>query len=113
VPGENEEKAVKAFELIEIFEKKGKAERKPLRPVKNSHCEPAAVKNENSGIHIHFSMDALVSDSDKLENGEKAPNPGKSKLFDVSFTIPYVWRVPVIGKTLLKTIRRFQAFRRD
>lgn len=67
-----------------------------------------ADKAPQSGLRIRFGIDALVSDSDSRAANENGPLAGESTLIDLGITLPYIWRVPLVGKTALKLIRHFQ-----
>jgi hypothetical protein len=108
VPRENEKKVERAFEVIEKLEKSDNA--------RNKEAEFAGKKktagrkdHDKSGLRIHFALDALVSESDTRQAGEKDLQSGSSKLIDIRFTVPYIWRIPVIGKTALKIVKHLQA----
>lgn len=107
MPKENEKKVERAFEVIERLEKSEK--------IKNETSESAKKKTagkkdtEKSGIRIHFALDAFVSESDTRQAGEKDLRAGKSKLLDIRFTVPYIWQIPVIGRTALKIVKHFQS----
>lgn len=106
-PRENEKKVERAFEVIEKLEKNDKA--------RNAKTEFAGKKenagrkeHQKSGLRIHFGLDALVSESDTRQSGEKDLQSGSSRLIDIRFTVPYIWRIPVIGKTALKIVKHLQ-----
>ena len=63
-----------------------------------------------SGIRLRIGLDALISESDTRgarESGEI--KTGESTLLDIGITLPYIWKIPVIGKTALKIVKYFQA----
>lgn len=64
---------------------------------------------EESGIRIHLSLDALISEKDTETSRERDLHPGKSNLLDIRFTVPYIWKIPVIGKAALKIVKHLQA----
>lgn len=107
VPRENEKKVERAFEVIERLEKSDKARNAGAESAKK---KTADRKDHNkSGLRIHFALDALVSENDTRQAGEKDLQSGSSKLIDIRFTVPYIWRIPVIGKTALKIVKHLQA----
>ncbi|RJP43661.1 MAG: hypothetical protein C4548_06870 [Desulfobacteraceae bacterium] len=107
VPRENEKKVERAFEVIEKLEKSDNARNVGAESAKK---KTADRKDHNkSGLRIHFAMDALVSENDTRQAGEKDLQSGSSKLIDIRFTVPYIWRIPVIGKTALKIVKHLQA----
>jgi hypothetical protein len=107
VPRENEKKVERAFEVIEKLEKSDNARNAGAESAKK---KTADRKDHNkSGLRIHFALDALVSENDTRQAGEKDLQSGSSKLIDIRFTVPYIWRIPVIGKTALKIVKHLQA----
>ena len=103
---QDEKKVERAFEVIENLEKTSKKGGAP------SHAEQRKTGGkkgkEESGIRIHLSLDALISEKDTQTSQERDLRAGKSNLLDIRFTVPYIWKIPVIGKTALKIIRHIQ-----
>ncbi len=64
---------------------------------------------KRSGLQFHFSMDALISDQDTRAAKEDDLHAGESNLLNFKITLPHIWKIPVIGKTALKLIKRIQA----
>ena len=104
-PKENEKKVERAFEVIEKLEKNHQTG--TTKPQKNMPPAPKAV--QKSGLHVHFALDAMLSESDTQKTGEKDLRAGQSKLLDIRFTVPYIWQIPVIGSTALKFVKYFQS----
>ncbi len=102
---QNEKKVDRAFEVVEGLEGKGSKGSTP----KNSKTNKTEKKPAGrSGLRFKFSMDALVSESDSRTSRDKKLRPGASKLLNIDFTVPYIWRIPIFGKTALKVVRRIQ-----
>ncbi|MFO8112010.1 MAG: hypothetical protein R6T92_05815 [Desulfosalsimonadaceae bacterium] len=106
VPKKNEKKVERAFEVIERLEKNDK-------DANNAAATPKKVprgrmETEKSGLRIHFALDAMVSENDTRKTGEKDLQAGKSKVLDIRFTVPYIWQIPVIGKTAMKIVKFLQ-----
>lgn len=121
---QNEKKVDRAFEVVEGLENRsgsdklgcmvrdpsgedaqstpqaGKSDQKTAEA-----SEPSATR---SGIRVKFSMDALISKSDTETSRDSKLRPGAAKLLNIDFTLPYIWRIPVFGKTALKMVRRLQ-----
>ncbi len=106
MPKENEKKVERAFEVIEKLEKSDKTKNDDRESARKKTADRKEV--EKSGIRIHFGLDALVSESDTRKAGEKDLMPGKANLLDIRFTVPYIWRIPVIGRVALKIVKQFQ-----
>jgi hypothetical protein len=107
VAKQDERKVERAFEVIENLErssKKGDSH-------KTSDQKKQGMKKgkEESGIRIRFSLDALISEKDTESSQEQDLRAGKSNLLDIGFTIPYIWKIPVIGSTVLKIVKHLQA----
>ncbi len=102
-PKETEKKVDRAFEVIDRLEKSEK------RPGSASKANPGHRPrlSSKSGLRINLSLDALISENDSRT--EKELHPGKSNLLDIHLTVPYVWKIPIFGKTALKIIKRLQA----
>ncbi len=101
---DQQQKVERAFEVVERLEKREKAPKPP-------GASPKSKKDKelSSGLRVHFSLDALVSEKDTKGAKEGELHPGKSNLLNIRFTIPYIWQIPVLGKTALKVIKRFQS----
>jgi hypothetical protein len=105
-PKENEQKVQRAFEIVERLEKSEKS--RSARNASGTGIKTAHKAHEKSGLRIHFGLDALVSERDTRDAGEKNLRSGSSKLIDIRFTVPYIWRIPVVGKAALKILNHFQ-----
>lgn len=105
-PKENEKKVERAFEVIERLEKNDKARQTEAESAKKKTNDQKG--HQQSGLRIRFALDALVSEHDTRQAGEKDLHSGSSKLIDIRFTVPYIWRIPVIGKTALKIVKYLQ-----
>jgi len=106
---QNEEKVDRAFEVVEGMENKGGEENSGNGKAKSAKSGPPPQKGPGrSGVRVHFSMDALVSESDTQTSSDSKLRPGAAKLLNIDFTLPYIWRIPVFGKTALKMVRRLQ-----
>ena len=103
----NDKKIDRAFEVVERLEKKEK-DQGP-----SSGAEPRKSKKQGpakrSGLQFRFSMDALISEQDTRATQSGDLRPGESNLLNFKITLPYVWKIPVIGKTALKIVRYLQA----
>jgi hypothetical protein len=98
-------KVDRAFEVVDRLEQNAK---------RVADSEEAAFSGKDpvrkkSGLQFHFSMDALISDQDTRAAKEKNLRSGKSNLLNFKITLPYIWQIPVIGKTALRIIKRIQA----
>lgn len=101
-----DKKVDRAFEVIEGLEK---SEKKDDSAKKSNHKKSAGdSKGKRSGLQIKFSLDALISERDTQTTNAKNLRPGASNLLNVDFTVPYIWRIPVIGKTALKVVKYLQ-----
>ncbi len=107
LPKENEKKVERAFAVIEKLEKNHQTGNNAAEPQKNMPLAPRTV--QKSGLHVHFALDAMLSESDSQKTGEKDLRAGQSKLLDIRFTVPYIWQIPVIGSTALKFVKYFQS----
>ena len=102
-----DKKVDRAFEVIEGLEK---SEKKDHSAKKSNHKKATGdSKGKRSGLQIKFSLDALISERDTRTTNEKDLRPGASNLLNVDFTVPYIWRIPVVGKTALKIVKYLQA----
>lgn len=105
---QHEKKVDRAFEVVERLEKNEK--KKNSDSVRSSRKDTVKKSGgSRSGLQIHFSLDALISDKDTRTSKEKNLRPGKSNLLNFKFTVPYIWSIPVLGKTALKIVKRLQA----
>lgn len=101
-----DKKVDRAFEVIEGMEK---SEKKGDSKDKSTHKKAGGdSKGKRSGLQIKFSMDALISEQDTHTTGSKNLRPGASNLLNFNFTVPYIWRIPVLGKTALKVVKYLQ-----
>ncbi|MBS3758609.1 MAG: hypothetical protein KGY61_08090 [Desulfobacterales bacterium] len=101
----NESKVDRAFEVVEGLENKGAKGQTPQKPESGEEKKAPAAR---SGLRFKFSMDALVSESDSKTSKDSKLRPGAAKLLNIDFTLPYIWRIPIFGKTALGIIRRIQ-----
>jgi hypothetical protein len=107
VARQDEKKVERAFEVIENLDKtSGRADSH-----RSSDAKKTGMKKgkEESGIRIHFSLDALISEKDTETSRERDLRAGKSNLLDIGFTVPYIWKIPLIGSTVLKIVKHLQA----
>jgi hypothetical protein len=104
VPKDQQRKVERAFEVVERLERREKTPKPPEASPKGKK-----EKGLNSGLRVHFSLDALISEKDTRGAKEGEIHPGKSNLLNIRFTVPYLWQIPVLGKTALKVIKRFQS----
>jgi hypothetical protein len=102
-----DKKVDRAFEVIEGMEQ---SEKKGDSAGKSTHKKAGGdSKGKRSGLQIKFSMDALISEQDTHTTHAKNLRPGASNLLNFDFTVPYIWRIPVLGKTALKVVKYLQA----
>jgi hypothetical protein len=107
VARQDEKKVERAFEVIENLERTSKKD-DPHKP--SDSKKPGMRKGkEESGIRIRISLDALISEKDTETSREMDLHAGKSNLLDIGFTVPYIWKIPVIGATALKIVKHLQA----
>ena len=103
----NETKIKRAFEVVDRLEE---TERKKAASA-GVGASGAGKKQtgKRSGLQFRFSMDALISDQDTRAAKEADLYAGESNLLNFKITLPHIWKIPVIGKTALKLIKRVQA----
>jgi hypothetical protein len=102
----SETKVDRAFEVVERLEKNAKK-----MAGSASAAVPDSVKKQTgkrSGLQFRFSMDALISDQDTRAAKDDNLRSGESNLLNFNITLPHIWKIPVIGKTALKIIKRIQ-----
>ncbi len=104
---QDEKKVERAFEVIENLEKtSGKGD---FRKTSDTRKHAGSKRKNESGIRIRISLDALISEKDTEDCREKDLHPGKANLLDLGFTVPYIWKIPVIGTLALKIVKHLQA----
>lgn len=103
----NDKKVDRAFEVIDRLESRRE---KSDAAAQDSASARGKKTKHRSGLRLHFSMEALISDEDRKglprEEGVKA---GASNLLNFNITLPHVWRIPVVGPAALKIIKRIQS----
>lgn len=104
---QHEKKVDRAFEVVERLEKNEK--KKTPSPESAKKDTGKRSGGSRSGLQIQFSMDALISDKDTRASKEKNLRAGKSNLLNFKFTVPYIWSIPILGKTALKVVKSLQA----
>lgn len=106
IASSHRQKVEDAFELVEKMEKHypHEPESAPHKP-KADHRKRAS----RSGLRFRFGLDAFVSDNDTRTTDEKDIRPGKATLLDIDVTVPYVWKIPIIGKRALRIVKYFQS----
>lgn len=101
-----DKKVDRAFEVIEGLEK---SDKKEAAAGKSAPKGPAPITiPKKSGLKIKISLDALISEKDTQTTREKNLHPGISNLLNLDFTVPYIWRIPIVGKTALKVVKYVQ-----
>jgi len=104
---QDEKKVERAFEVIENLDMTSK---KGASQAAGGHKKSIGRKaREESGIRVQFSLDALISEKDTQTSREEDLHAGKSNLLNIRFTVPYIWKIPIIGKSALKIIKHLQA----
>ncbi|MBC2716184.1 MAG: hypothetical protein HF978_12825 [Desulfobacteraceae bacterium] len=103
----NEKKVDRAFEVVERLEKNEKKAASKKRSSQKASKKERTGKR--SGLQFRFSMDALISDQDTRAAKEGGLRSGESNLLNFKITLPYIWKIPVIGKTALKVVKHIQA----
>jgi len=103
----NVTKIERAFEVVDRLEKNEK--RMAASAGVGASGSERKQAGKRSGLQFRFSMDALISDQDIRAAKEGDLHAGESNLLNFNITLPYIWKIPVIGKTALKTIKRIQA----
>jgi CRISPR/Cas system CMR subunit Cmr6 (Cas7 group RAMP superfamily) len=98
----NETKVDRAFAVVDRLEKNAK------QVADSVESSESGKKRKRSGLQFRFSMDALISDQDTRSARENNLRSGESNLLNFKITLPHIWKIPVIGKTALKIIRRIQ-----
>jgi len=101
----NASKVDRAFEVVDRLEESAK------RMADSAETVYAGTKpaRKRSGLQFRFSMDALISDQDTQAAREDNLRSGESNLLNFKITLPHIWKIPVVGKTALKIIKRIQA----
>ena len=98
-------KVDRAFEVVDRLEQNAKR----MADSEETVFSGKEQVRKRSGLQFCFSMDALISDQDTQAAKEKNLRSGESNLLNFKITLPYIWKIPVIGKTALKIIKRIQA----
>jgi hypothetical protein len=99
----NETKVDRAFAVVDRLEENAK------RVADSEETGVSETKQaKRSGLQFRFSMDALISDQDTRSAREDNLRSGESNLLNFKITLPHIWKIPVIGKTALKIIKRIQ-----
>ncbi len=89
----------RAFEIMERIEAPEVQE--PEMPI----LEPSRKRMEKEireGFRWHISLEALMPHQSDFDN---APDVGTKPLFDVGFTVPFFWGVPIVGSLTQKYLR--------
>jgi hypothetical protein len=102
----HDKKVDRAFEVIDRLEKKEKKKAPAQKSSKQANS--AECNGKRSGLQIRFALDALISDQDSRSSSEKNLHAGESNLLNFKITLPYIWKIPVIGKAALKIVKRIQ-----
>jgi|GEM_PF-1431497 len=107
VEGSQRQKVREAFKIVESLD----SYRKPVGESSGNATgnEKDTKKAKGSGLRLTFGLDAIVSESDISAVEDGSIMAGESRLINFHITIPYVWKIPVLGKRALGLVRRFQA----
>jgi hypothetical protein len=63
---------------------------------------------ERTGFRFHISLDAVMPEK-KTDSRNRSPLPvNKSSILDIGLTIPFFWKMPIIGKIVQKVIRNMK-----
>jgi hypothetical protein len=65
-------------------------------------------KKERTGFRFHISLDAVMPEK-KTDSRNRSPLPAnKSSILDIGLTIPFFWKMPIIGKIVQKVIQNMK-----
>lgn len=67
------------------------------------------ITMDRLGFRFHFSLDAVMPDSKDQSDPDLQPN--RSSLLDIGLTIPFFWKMPIIGGIAQKVIRNIRTFK--
>jgi hypothetical protein len=99
-----------AFEIMDHIQEETSThipsnEESTSRPIdsKRSHST-----KERTGFRFHISLDAVMPEK-KTDSRNRSPLPiNKSSILDIGLTIPFFWKMPIIGRIVQKVIRNMK-----
>ena len=68
-----------------------------------------AITMDRLGFRFHFSLDAVMPDSKDQSDPDLQPN--RSSLLDIGLTIPFFWKMPIIGGIAQKVVRNLKTLK--
>lgn len=96
-----------AFQIMDHIEdhrnspsRKSAARRSPATDERTAAPSPRKL-----GVRFHFSVDAVMPEPGPDDNTPADPTSNRSSLVDVGLTLPFIWKVPVIGGIAQKIAR--------
>jgi hypothetical protein len=108
-----DQKIDKAFEIMDsIDEPSGPAKRKT--PVsRNRELEKVSkeVTPKRQGIRFWISLDAVMPEQKKRHGDQRKKQENQSALIDIGLTLPFIWKVPIIGGIAQKVARNIKTIK--
>lgn len=99
-----------AFEIMDHIQEEPSD---PIRSDEERTSRPfdsrnTCLKKERTGFRFHISLDAVMPEK-KTDRRNRSPHPvNKSSILDIGLTIPFFWKMPIIGGIVQKVIRNIK-----
>ncbi len=95
-----------AFEIMENIEKETSAEKTSGKKAigQRSNSTKSASPLERLGFRFHISLDAVMPEKKDSKKKSQAPLK-KSSILDIGLTIPFFWKMPIIGGIAQKVVQ--------
>lgn len=101
-----------AFEIIETIEPTNdqeeeiESESKSKKEETRDYAIDLVSKRKNPGFRINLSFDAIIPGERSTETNGRSVN--KSSLLNIGFTVPFLWRFPIVGGVIKKIVTTLQ-----
>jgi hypothetical protein len=96
-----------AFEIMEHIEKETSAEKTIGQ---RSNSTKSASPLERLGFRFHISLDAVMPEEKGNRNKTAVPL-NKSSILDIGLTIPFFWKMPIIGGIAQKVVQSIKTLK--
>lgn len=102
----------KAFEIMDSIEETGDAgpgdAAAPRGNTRHGGADRQTSSSQRHGIRFRFSLDAVMPEK-KESDGEHDPTQkNQSALVDIGLTLPFIWKIPIIGGIAQKVARHIK-----
>jgi hypothetical protein len=97
------EKIDTAFAIMDHIEEE-------IAAVPTGSAKPSSTM-ERLGFRFHISLDAVMPEKRTGSKDRSLPPANRSSILDIGLTIPFFWKMPIIGDIAQKVIRNIRTLK--